>query len=1137
MPESDTGTDDPLWFKDAVIYELHVRAFGDSDGNGIGDFDGLTDRLDYLQQLGVTALWLLPFYPSPLRDDGYDIADYGGINPVYGTMRSFKRFLAEAHRRGLRVITELVLNHTSDQHPWFQKSRRAPAGSRWRDYYVWSDSPERYPEVRVIFEDYEGSNWSWDPVAGAYYWHRFFSHQPDLNYDNPEVRDVMLRAVDKWLDLGVDGVRLDAVPYLFERDGTNCENLPETHQYLKDLRTHIDTNYPGRMLLGEANQWPEDAVAYFGDLSSTADPDRPPEATFDGSAVGDECHMAFHFPLMPRLFMALRMEDRYPVIDILQETPAIPTNCQWAIFLRNHDELTLEMVTDEERDYMYRSYAHDPQMRVNVGIRRRLAPLLQNDRRKIELMNGLLFSLPGTPVIYYGDELGMGDNVYLGDRDSVRTPMQWSPDRSAGFSDANPQQLYLPVIIDPDYHFESVNVEAQDRNPSSLLWWMRRLIALRQQHPVFGRGEIEFLYPENAKVLAFLRSDGNETILVVANLSRFPQSVSLDLHAHRGATPVELSGGSEFPQVGEGQYHLTVGPFSFYWFLLDPNRQEARFASNDPADLAHLTVSDWTTLFKGRGKSSLERVLPAFLGQNRWYAGRQRVLRSVTIEDAVPLSRTKAAKPGAMLTLVTAEYAEGEPDTYVVPMAIATQAKGESLLADHPNAGVAWLDPKGGGEPTLLHDALVDPSFADAVLDAFRRKRSFTSLGGGELTLTSNLAFRRTVNGSSHDELAAHIPSVEQSNSSVVFGNRMVMKTFRRAQEGINPDLEMGTFLTDEANFEHISPLLGAMEYRRGRGEPRTIGVLNAYVPNEGDAWHYTLDALGLYYEAAASSGNERPLPVPPWSSILERALEPMPAEVVAAIGPYLESAHLLGQRTAEMHLALAAGASDAFRPEPFTTLYQRSLFQSMKGQVRPTMQLLRRVLPDLDEAGQADGERVLALESTIVERFAAVTGHLIETSRIRVHGDFHLGQVLHSGRDFVIIDFEGEPSRSPTERRIKRSPLVDVAGLLRSFQYAAHAGLQAYADRGLVPLDQSEAFEARARAWQLWVTTRFLGGYLGEADGTPLVPLDDGDQLDLLTACTLDKALYEVRYDLGHRPAWASIPLHGIAQLLESDG
>jgi maltose alpha-D-glucosyltransferase/alpha-amylase len=786
---------------------------------------------------------------------------------------------------------------------------------------------------------------------------------------------------------------------------------------------------------------------------------------------------------------------------------------------------------------MYRSYATDPQMRVNVGIRRRLAPLLQNDRRKIELMNGLLFSLPGTPVLYYGDELGMGDNVYLGDRDSVRTPMQWSPDRSAGFSDTNPQQLYLPVIIDPDYHYESVNVEAQDRNPSSLLWWMRRHIALRQQHPVFGRGDIEFLFPENAKVLAFLRSDENETVLVVANLSRFPQSVSLDLHAHRGSTPVELSGGTEFPPVGEGQYHLTVGEFGFYWFQLDPNRQEARFAPSDPSELARLPLSDdWTTLFKGRGRAALEKALPAFMTHNRWYAGRQRVLRSASIDDAVPITRGRNSKPAAMLTFVHAEYAAGESETYVVPMAVTSPSSGESLLADHPYAGIAWLEPRGGGDPLLLHDALVDPGFADVMLELFRRRRTLTSLAGGELTVSTNAAFRRVLKDTPADELVAHVPSVEQSNSSVIFGSQLVMKTFRRAQEGINPDLEMGEYLTEVAAFPHTAPLLGAVEFRKGRGEPRTVGVVNRYVTNEGDAWNYTLDTLGLFYEATASSGHLEPLVIPRWTEILELASEPAPDHVVSLIGPYLDSAQLLGERTASMHLALAAGDTDAFRPEPFTSLYQRSLFQSMKGQVRPTMQMLRRVLPDLDEAAQADGERVLGLEAAIVERFAAITRHRIETSRIRVHGDFHLGQVLHAGRDFVIIDFEGEPSRSPTERRIKRSPLVDVAGLLRSFQYAAHAGLQAYADRGLVPLEQGDAFEARARAWQLWVTTRFLAGYLSEADGTPLIPLDDGDQIDLLTACTLEKALYEVRYDLGHRPTWASIPLHGIVQLLEGD-
>jgi maltose alpha-D-glucosyltransferase/alpha-amylase len=1116
MPHQDLLGHDPLWFKDAVIYELHVRAFGDSDGDGIGDFDGLTARLDYLQELGVTALWLLPFYPSPLRDDGYDIADYGGINPAYGTLRSFRRFLDEAHRRGLRVITELVLNHTSDQHPWFQRSRRAKPGTRWRDYYVWSDHPDRYPEVRVIFEDYETSNWTWDPVAGAYYWHRFFHHQPDLNYDNPEVREVMLRAVDRWLEMGVDGVRLDAVPYLFERDGTNGENLPETHGFLKELRRHVDATFPGRMLLAEANQWPEDAVAYFGD--------------------GDECHMSFHFPVMPRLFMALRLEDRFPVIDILQQTPTIPDTCQWAIFLRNHDELTLEMVTDEERDYMYRAYAADPRMRVNLGIRRRLAPLLGNDRRKIQLMNGLLFSLPGTPVIYYGDELGMGDNVYLGDRDGVRTPMQWSPDRAAGFSRGNPQSLYLPVIIDPDFHFETINVESQERNSSSLLWWMRRIISVRQQHPVFGRGELEFLYPENAKVLAFVRRDEHETVLVLANLSRHAQQVQLDLHQFRGAVPVELFGGTEFAPLVEGQGSFTLGPYGFYWLLLDTHRQESRFTHPETDELPVLVVpEDWRAAFRGRSKAVIERALPAYLLRNRWYAGRQRVLRSVTIADAVPLQVVRG-RPGAFLALLHAEYTDGEPETYVAPL--TTTSGGEraaAVLADHPSAGVAWLEPRGTGERLLLHDAMVDNTFAEGTLTALRRRKRFASPSGAELVTSLQPGSRRALQ---HDELTPHVPLVEQSNSSVVFGNHLVLKVFRRAQEGVNPDLEIGRLLA-EKGFAHTAPLVGAVEYQRGRSEPRTIALLTEYVPNEGDAWRYTLDALGLYYERAIDLGPDGVAGVPAWDDLLDLVGRQPPDPLAEAIGPYLDSAELLGRRTADLHLTLGAPDTDdeRFRPEPFSTLWQRSLYQAMRAQVRPTMQLLRRVLPTLDERARRAGEALLGHEAELLGRFAGLTRHRIDTVRIRVHGDFHLGQVLHVGRDFAIIDFEGEPSRTPTERRIKRSAVADVAGMVRSFQYAAEAGYRAFEERGMVHGGREAELRRRGRAWQRWVTVRFLTGYLDRVGDAPLVPADRDDLRVLLGAYVYDKALYEIRYDLAHRPHWAGIPLVGLTELLGPGG
>ncbi len=853
----------------------------------------------------------------------------------------------------------------------------------------------------------------------------------------------MLRAVDKWLDMGVDGVRLDAVPYLFERDGTNCENLPETHGFLRELRAHVDANYPGRMLLAEANQWPEDSVAYFGD--------------------GDECHAAFHFPLMPRLFMSLRMEDRFPVVDILQQTPELPDDCQWAIFLRNHDELTLEMVTDEERDYMYRAYAADPQMRVNVGIRRRLAPLLQNDRRKIELMNGLLFALPGTPVIYYGDELGMGDNVYLGDRDAVRTPMQWSPDRNAGFSTVNPQRLFLPVIIDPEYHFETVNVEAQQQNPSSLLWWMRRVIALRSQHQVFGRGSIDFLLPENAKVLAFTRHFEGETVLVVANLSRYAQTVILDLHEHRGAVPVELFGGSEFPAIVEGGYHLTLGPYGFYWFSLQPQHHDVLGGGPEPEDLPVVSAADdWRQLFpaRGRGRSPLARAWPPFFARNRWYAGRTRSLRTTEILDAVPVAVGRG-KPAAFITLVQVEYADGEPETYVIPLTAATGVAADRVLADHMHAAIAWVDVAAWDERVLLFDATVDDSFMEAALSAFGRNRVFDSLGGGELRTTSSTALRRILNDAS--DLSVWHPSFEQSNTSAIFGNQVVMKIFRRAQEGVNPDLEIGRHLTD-VGFAHSAPMIGALEYQRGRSEPRTLGVLNSYVTNEGDVWHYTLDALGLFYESAVGLLPDDELEIPSWEELPALVHEPTPPAEADAIGPYLDTAEMLGRRTADLHKALAAPGGDDFAPEPFTTLYQRSLYQSMRAQVRPTLTLVRRLIDQYEGHERADAELLADSEPWLLEQFGAIRRHRYDVSRIRVHGDYHLGQVLHAGRDFVIIDFEGEPSRSPTERRIKRGSLVDVAGIVRSYQYVAEAGLRAHAERNLLSPELRDSLAMRGQ-------------------------------------------------------------------------
>ena len=730
------GEDDALWYKDAIIYQVHVRAYSDSDGDGMGDFAGLTQKLDYLQDLGVGAVWLLPFYPSPLRDDGYDIADYMDVHPSYGTLRDFTTFLREAHSRGIRVITEVVLNHTSDEHPWFKRARRAPAGGKWRDYYVWSDTPEKYRSARVIFKDFETSNWAWDPLAHAYYWHRFYSHQPDLNFESPDVKRSLMQVVDFWLAMGVDGLRLDAVPYLYEREGTSCENLPETHAFLRGLRSHIDERFPGRMLLAEANQWPEDAAAYFGE--------------------GNECHMNFHFPLMPRLFMAVHQEDRFPIIDIMEQTPQIPDNCQWAMFLRNHDELTLEMVTDEDRDYMYRVYAQDPQARINLGIRRRLAPLLGNNRRRIELMNGLLFSLPGAPIVYYGDEIGMGDNIYLGDRNGVRTPMQWSGDRNAGFSRGNPQRLFLPVIVDPEYHYETVNVEAQQGNPNSLFWWMKRLIALRKKHRALARGTIEFLHAENRKVLAFVRKYEDETILVIANLSRFTQYAELDMSAYKGATPVELFGWTEFPRIGELPYFLTLGPHAFYWFSLQsPKVDGAQTPSSEPSVRMVMVAGSWEEVLKGRGRTRLEAVLPDYMRGRRWFRGKARAIQSAAIAEVIELPEA-ATDLESRILLVRVDYMEGEPETYFVAVAFASGKKAERVFLDWPDSVIARVQVQGSEKAGVIYEATANKDFLRLLLDGIARNRRFKGESGELVCVRTGKALRGSSTARPGAERPAH---------------------------------------------------------------------------------------------------------------------------------------------------------------------------------------------------------------------------------------------------------------------------------------------------------------------------------------------------------------------------------------------
>jgi maltose alpha-D-glucosyltransferase/alpha-amylase len=1099
--------DDPLWYKDAIIYELHVRAFYDSNGDGVGDFPGLTAKLDYLEDLGITAVWLLPFYPSPLRDDGYDIADYTSVHPAYGTVRDVRHFIREAHRRGIRVINELVLNHTSDQHPWFQRARRAAPGSVYRNYYVWSETPDRYREARIIFKDFETSNWAWDPVAQAYYWHRFYAHQPDLNYDNPRVRRAIFRVVDFWLGMGIDGMRLDAVPYLYEREGTNGENLPETHAFLKELRRHIDARFAHRMLLAEANQWPEDAVAYFGD--------------------GDECHMAFHFPLMPRLFMAIRMEDRFPIIDILSQTPPIPDNAQWALFLRNHDELTLEMVTDEERDYMYRVYARDPVARINLGIRRRLAPLLGNNRRRIELMNGLLFSLPGTPIIYYGDEIGMGDNIYLGDRNGVRTPMQWSSDRNAGFSAASRQRLYLPVIVEAEYHYEAVNVQAQQNNPHSLLWWMKRLIALRKQYCAFGRGSLGFLTPENRKVLAYVRAYEDQVILVVANLSRFVQAAELDLSAYRGLVPVELFGRTEFPAITDQPYFLTLGPHSFYWFSLEPPRVSEEPIAIDLAELALVPGARPNgQLDLAPARRALEALLPAYLRGRRWFAGKSRRIKAARITETVPLPSKERS---AVLLFVTVEYTEGDPETYLLPVTLLHGEMATQVVERLPHLVLARAN--GAGSEGLLVDALADPSFGIALVEAIGRRRRFAS-EAGTVVAHPTRAFRRIV------DLGKPLPEpalgrLEQSNTSLVYGDQLILKLFRRLEPGINPDLEIGRFLTERAGFEHTPPVAGSLEYRSGTAEPMTIGILQGYVVNEGDAWQYTVDTLGGYLERVLATQFEPSDASLATARLLALATEEPPAEAYELIDTYIEAAHLLGRRTAELHVVLASERDDpAFSPEIFSSQDQRSVFESMRKFAVQTLQVVRRQLARLPDPVRAEAEQVLAREATIYEVYRELLRRPLRAQRIRCHGDYHLGQVLYTGRDFVIIDFEGEPARPLGERRLKRPALVDVAGMLRSFHYAAYAAAFDHAQRGLLP--SVEQVEPWLRYWYAWVASRFLQGYLRVVRQTELLPPDPDSLCVLLDAYVLDKAVYEVGYELGRRPDWLAIPLRGIVELLQ---
>ena len=1226
---------DPLWYKDAIIYELHVRAFADSNGDGIGDFPGLLTKLDYLQDLGVTCIWLLPFFPSPLRDDGYDISNYVDVNPSYGTLDDFKAFLDAAHLRNMQVMIELVVNHTSDQHPWFTAARLAPPNSPQREMYVWSDTDQRYKDARIIFTDTEKSNWTWDETAKAYYWHRFFSHQPDLNYDNPLVIEEVIKAMRFWLDMGVDGLRMDAIPYLCEREGTSCENLPETHAAIRLLRAAIDADYANRLILAEANQWPADVRPYFGD--------------------GDECHMAFHFPLMPRIYMALRQEDRLPIADIMAQTPPIPDACQWGLFLRNHDELTLEMVTDDERDYMYFAYSADPRMRINVGIRRRLAPLVDNNRRRIELLNSLLLSFPGTPIVYYGDEIGMGDNIYLGDRNGVRTPMQWTSDRNAGFSKCDPARLYLPVVMDPIYGYQAINVEAQLSDQSSLLHWTRNMMALRKLFQVFGRGTLTFLNPTNRKILAYLREldqrDGfRETVLCVANLSRFAQPVSLDLASYAGFEAVEMIGYVSFPSITKEPYSLTLAPYSFLWLELQP----ARLDNEAPPDLRSITepaspekneapvmasVASWEDLLRDSTASLLSQALIEWLPKQRWFGSKTRTIESVRIKDwaelapASHIERADFESTGRTqnelslhpaLCFFDVAYFSGTTETYQLPLAVATGLGLDEVTLNQSQSIIAHLATPSGN--AIVHDASANEDFHRDLLRLIShnatlplvtlRNAAFETAsvpvvahdkqegvaasevpalaGSGSAVSPAPLSAQpgeaaqpaRSDNDiiqsasaqrlqpgespSADDQfplrgrvearnsnafpgtlttrrLRSSIVMAEQSNTSIMYDDNLILKLYRRLQVGENPDVEIGRFLSDVAHFQHIPPFLGEISTTSVAAEKTTTAMLQGFVANDGDGWQWFLRHLSNWFEKVedrrahevspfAYSTNE-PAPIP--EALLESRVS-------------LEAAGLLGRRTAEMHLALSSQTNiPAFAPEPMTLDDLTNDSERIENQIKSAMEALKQKIPVLDDSIAGTAGLLLSRRSELIAKARSLTAVQAGGQRIRIHGDYHLGQTLRtegsrnheespsaSGTgDFVILDFEGEPARPLEERRSKQSPLKDVASMIRSFSYVSSSALDRFvAAKGQDPRSDTSRELARwAIMWQNSASAIFVSAYTNALNGHPnLVPAGD-DSRHLLTAYILEKALYELLYELNNRPTWLHIPIDGILNLWES--
>ncbi len=1073
---------DELWYKDAIIYQLHVKAFADSNNDGIGDFAGLTEKLDYLQDLGVTVLWLLPFFPSPGRDDGYDIADYGAINPDFGTMKDFRRFIVEAKRRGLRVIIELVINHTSDQHDWFKRARRSHPKSSARNWYVWSDTDQKYSGTRIIFTDTEKSNWTWDPEAGQFYWHRFFSHQPDLNFDNPRVVSAVVQVMKRWLDTGVDGFRLDAIPYLCEREGTNNENLPETHAVIRRLRAELDAYAKGKVLLAEANQWPEDVQHYFGN--------------------GDECHMAYHFPLMPRIYMAIAQEDRFPITDILRQTPDIPANCQWALFLRNHDELTLEMVTDVERDYLWSTYANDPRARINVGIRRRLAPLMDNDRRKIELMNSLLLSFPGTPIIYYGDEIGMGDNIYLGDRNGVRTPMQWTPDRNGGFSRADPARLYAPPIMDSVYGYEAVNVEAQSRSLSSLLSATKKLIAVRKSTLAFGRGSMSFIRPANRAVLTYVRQLGDEVILCVANLSRSAQATELDLSAFKERIPMEMLGRTYFPPIGELPYMITLGPYGFYWFQLQERDKSQPVAPSVVPEFETLVVpvgATWVSLAHTR--SVFERdVMPGHLARSRWYPTHTPSSIHPMLTSAVPFCDIGDNRPWLAFFEATEDPAKTR---YVLPMQIEWVRFDRERY--NPNALAAVR--QGAREGTLL-DVAGAPIFVALLLRNLKQSLTIEENG---LRLEFKPTSRFQGKSVRQPERLTTLDSAPFSTAMLVDGDE-VIKLYRKLEDGINPEVEMGWFLTEAVGFPNSPPMLGSVGLIEGETR-HAIAIVHAHVGNQGDAWTVTGGFLDRFLD------EQRLLSADGDSYKRQEQI------------PYLRHISQIGRRLAELHLvsASAEGLAD-FVAEPIKPADVRRWADALACNAERAFETLRQRRVSFNDPDHSFIDQILAQEAHLRARLIELLPPETDGLSLRIHGDFHLGRSLIVKDDIFITGFEGDLRLPICERRRKAPAARDVASLIWSIEDSSQSALERALK--LAP-DEHGRLRAALAEWVKRATAAFLAAYREAMTDQSIWPADRRSIRGMLDFFLLEKALGMLESEGSQRPEDARLALAQAARIL----